>query len=258
MPGDILKAFANSLQRTDLPAYLRNGLIGENAVIDGPCGQKPLIYADYVASGRALDQIEDFIRDEVLPYYANSHTEASYCGSFSTRLREAARAEIHRIVKAGAQTSVVFSGSGATSGINRLVRLLQIAETTAAGGRVVVFTGPYEHHSNILPWRESGATIIAIPETAHGGPDMPALKAALEENADVALKIGTFSAASNVTGITTDTDAVTRLLKTHGALAIWDYAGGAPYLEIDMKPGTDCAKDAVVLSPHKFPGGPGA
>ena len=163
MARDVLNAFKHSLKRADIAEYLRTGLIGENAMIDGPCGRKPLIYADYVASGRALAQVEDFIRDEVLPYYANSHTEASYCGSFSTRLREAARAEIHRLVKADEETSVVFSGSGATSGINRLVRLLQITETIAAGGRVVVFTGPYEHHSNILPWRESGATIIAIP-----------------------------------------------------------------------------------------------
>lgn len=258
MPSDLLKAFADNLKRTDLDAYLRDGLIGENAVIDGPFGKKTLVYADYVASGRALAQVEDFIRDEVLPYYANSHTEASYCGSFCTRLRQAARAEIHRIVNADDKTSVVFSGAGATAGINRLVRLLQISEAVAAGARVVVFTGPYEHHSNILPWRESGAEIIAIPEAATGGPDLGALATALEANADAALKVGTFSAASNVTGITTDTDAVTRLLKTHGALAIWDYAGGAPYLEIDMKPGTDCAKDAVVLSPHKFPGGPGA
>ncbi len=258
MPSDLLKAFADNLKRTDLDAYLRDGLIGENAVIDGPFGKKTLVYADYVASGRALAQVEDFIRDEVLPYYANSHTEASYCGSFCTRLRQAARAEIHRIVNADDKTSVVFSGAGATAGINRLVRLLQISEAVAAGARVVVFTGPYEHHSNILPWRESGAEIIAIPEAATGGPDLGALATALEANADAALKVGTFSAASNVTGITTDTDAVTRLLKAHGALAIWDYAGGAPYLEIDMKPGTDCAKDAVVLSPHKFPGGPGA
>ncbi|WP_367716135.1 aminotransferase class V-fold PLP-dependent enzyme [Nitratireductor sp. GISD-1A_MAKvit] len=258
MPNELLKAFVDDLHRADLPAYLRGGLIGEDAVIDGPCGEKKLIYADYVASGRALAQVEDFIRDKVLPYYANSHTEASYCGSFCTRLRQAARAEIHQIVKADNQTSVVFSGSGATAGINRLVRLLQIAEMVEAGGRAVVFTGPYEHHSNILPWRESGAEIVAVPEAVNGGPDLAALETALIANADAALKIGTFSAVSNVTGIVTDTDAVTRVLKAHGALAIWDYAGGAPYLDIDMKPGTDCAKDAVVLSPHKFPGGPGA
>jgi selenocysteine lyase/cysteine desulfurase len=70
--------------------------------------------------------------------------------------------------------------------------------------------------------------------------------------------VGAFSACSNVTGILTDTDAVTRLLKRHGALAVWDYAGGGPYLPIAMSPAPDCAKDAVVISPHKFPGGPGA
>jgi selenocysteine lyase/cysteine desulfurase len=55
----------------------------------------------------------------------------------------------------------------------------------------------------------------------------------------------------------TDTDAVTRLLKAHGALAIWDYAAGAPYLDMAMGEGA-AAKDAIVFSPHKFPGGPGA
>ncbi|MCR4267159.1 aminotransferase class V-fold PLP-dependent enzyme [Nitratireductor sp. ZSWI3] len=258
MTGTVLGDFIDSLRRDDLPAHLRAGLIGENAVIEGPCGARPLIYADYVASGRALAQVEDFIRDRVLPYYANSHTEASFCGAFSTRLREAARREIARIVGADAASSVIFAGSGATAGVNKLVRLLQVAETVAAGGRVVVFTGPYEHHSNILPWRESGAQIVSIPETECGGPDLAALGDALQANADATLKVGTFSAASNVTGILTDTDAVTRLLKAHGALALWDYAGGAPYLTVDMKAGTDCAKDAVVFSPHKFPGGPGA
>lgn len=254
----LLTDFAESLEGRGLEERLRTGLIGENAVIDGPFGPKPLVYADHVASGRALAQVEDLVRERVLPYYANCHTEASYCGSFCTRLREEARRTIHHMVSADVKTSVIFAGSGATAGINRLVRLLQVHETVTAGKRAVVFTGPYEHHSNILPWRESGAEIIEIPEGTHGGPDLPALAAALDGYGDAALKIGTFSAASNVTGILTNTDAITRLLKAHGARSIWDYAGGAPYLPMDMKPGTDCAKDAIVFSPHKFPGGPGA
>lgn len=258
MQNSVLTAFAAHLRRDDLSAFLRTGLIGENAIIKGPFGSKPLIYADYVASGRALAQIEDFLREHVLPYYANSHTEASYCGAFCTRLREEARRTIHRTVRADDQTRVIFSGSGATAGINRLVRLLQIQEHVASGERVVVFLGPYEHHSDILPWRESGAQVVEIPEAIHGGPDLEALSAALECGHAAALKVGAFSAASNVTGIVTDTDAVTRILKAHGALALWDYAGGAPYLPMDMQPGTDRAKDAIVFSPHKFPGGPGA
>jgi len=253
-----LDDFALSLKRPDLPQWLRAGLIGENATIDGPFGPKPLVYADYVASGRALAQVEDFVRDRVLPYYANSHTQASFCGAYATRLREEARAEIARMTGAGEGMSVVFTGSGSTAGINRIVGLLDIPATLAAGSRVVVLVGPYEHHSNLLPWRETGAEVVEIPEAAEGGPDMAALERALEAAEGAALVVGSFSAASNVTGIVTDTDAVTRLLKRHGALAVWDFAGGAPYVRMRMEQGTDAEKDAIVFSPHKFPGGPAA
>jgi selenocysteine lyase/cysteine desulfurase len=135
-----------------------------------------------------------------------------------------------------------------------LVRLLGV--DTAVNP--VVFIGPYEHHSNILPWRESKATVIEIPEAAHGGPNLDVLRAKLAEYSDADVKIGSFSAASNVTGIVTDPVPVTRILKDHGALSVWDYAGGGPYLEIDMSPCADAQIDAAVVSPHKFVGGPGA
>lgn len=253
-----LDAFIRLLEGADLPARLRAGLIGDDIEITGPYGPKPLIYADYVASGRALALVEDFIRAEVLPYYANTHTQASFCGAYMTRLREAARARIARIVGADAETSVIFAGSGSTAGINRIVGLLDIAARVGAGARVVVVLGPYEHHSNILPWRESGAEVIEISEAPEGGPDLAVLEAALREAAGAELIVGAFSAASNVSGIITDTDTVTRILRRHGAVSVWDYGCAGPYLPIDMRPGTDCAKDAVVLSPHKFAGGPGA
>ncbi|MEQ8695625.1 MAG: aminotransferase class V-fold PLP-dependent enzyme [Bauldia litoralis] len=257
-PDDALLAFAASLAGPDRIAALRAGIVGEGIEIPGPFGPRKLVYADYVASGRALQQVEAFIAGSVLPYYANSHTEASYCGAYITRLRSAARAAIARLCGADDRFATVFVGSGATAGINRLVSLFGIDEARRAGRKTVVLIGPYEHHSNILPWRESGADVIEIAEAATGGPDLLALEAALIEAGPQALKIGAFSAASNVTGIVTDAEAVTRLLKRHGALAIWDYAGGGPYLPIDVCAGTDAGKDAVVVSPHKFPGGPGA
>lgn len=256
--GAIFADFRASLAGADLPKRLRSGLIGEHAVLDTPFGRRRLIYADYVASGRALTQIEDLVRDRILPFYANSHTEASFCGAFTTRLREEGRRIVAEAVGAGAGESVVFCGSGATAGINKLVHLLQIPQMTARGERAVVFVGPYEHHSNILPWRESGAEVVNVAESADGGPDLAALAAALDAHRDAALKVGAFSAASNVTGILTDVDATNAVLKRGGALSVWDYAGGAPYLEMDMRSGSDRACDAIVFSPHKFPGGPGA
>jgi selenocysteine lyase/cysteine desulfurase len=233
---------------------LQHSVIGEGQQIPGLNGPVPLVYADYVASGRAMQVVEEFILTQVLPFYANSHTEASYCGSFMTRLRRDARSEIARLVGAKARDAVVFTGSGATAGLNRLVSLLGVSEAEQA----VVLIGPYEHHSNILPWRESGAQVVEIPEAPEGGVDLAALEQALRANAGADLIIGSFSAASNVTGILTDPDPVTRLLHAHGALAVWDYAGAGPYLPIDMGANGAEPKDAVVVSPHKFPGGPGA
>lgn len=248
----LLALFEQSLGNTDDLAGLAAGLVGRKAEIDGPFGRKPLVYADYVASGRALMQVEQFVLENVLPFYANSHTEASYCGGMMTRLRREARARIAALCGADQRHAVIFAGSGATAGINRLVCLLGANERT----RVII--GPYEHHSNILPWRESGAEIVELPEDAQGGPDRVALAECLADSKSFERVICSFSAASNVTGIVTDVEEVTRIVKAAGAVMIWDYAGGGPYLPIHMSPSQDAEIDAIVVSPHKFIGGPGA
>jgi selenocysteine lyase/cysteine desulfurase len=253
-----LDEFKQTLAAADIRDRIREGLIGEDVQIDGPYGRVPLIYADYVASGRALVQVEDFIRDRVMPFYANTHTQASFCGEFMTCLREAARAEIARLTGAGPGMSVIFTGAGSTAGINRIVGLLDLAPLVRQGRRIVVLIGPYEHHSNILPWRETGAEVIEIAEASGGGVDMDDLARALDAAAGAAQIVGSFSAASNVTGILTDVDAVTRLLRARGAVSVWDYGCAGPYCAMNMKPGTDAEKDAIVFSTHKFPGGPGA
>lgn len=252
--ASLLEAFRTDLECGDVFAALRGGLIGDDASIDGPFGPKRLVYADYVASGRALRQIESFVLEQVLPYYANSHTEASYCGGFMTRLRREARAAIAGCCRAGPEHAVIFAGSGATAGINRLVHLLGVTRRGADGAPARVIVGPYEHHSNILPWRESGAEIVEIPEAAEGGPDLVRLQSALNDPRAPGLTVCSFSAASNVTGILADIGAVTRLVKASGALMVWDFAGAGPYVPIDMS----CGIDAAVVSPHKFIGGPGA
>jgi len=256
----LLDRFQKVLDTDDIVSQLRAGLIGEGIEFTSAFGRQKLIYADYTASGRALQQIETYIAEHILPYYANSHTEASFCGSYMTTVREEARSLIAQELNASEACSVIFTGSGATAAINRLVALCGVAEHDKGDEMTVptVFIGPYEHHSNILPWRESGAEVVEIDEAADGGPDLAILEKELKARSGKSMLIGSFSAASNVTGILTDADAVTRLLKQYGALAFWDYAGGGPYLAMDMNPGAGLEKDAIFLSPHKFPGGPGA
>ena len=246
---------------------IRNGVIGANRAITTPFGEKPLVYADYTASGRALGFVEEAISEQVLPYYANTHTETSLTGARTTALREEARDIIRASVNGSVADKVIFCGSGATAAINKLIDILnlrlpadlsdryELDAKIPPADRPVVFIGPYEHHSNELPWRESIAEVIAIPLNKAGQIDSTILKTQLKRFASRKLLIGSFSAASNVTGIKTDVPAITALLKQNGALAFWDYAAAGPYVGIDVN--APAIIDAVFLSPHKFVGGPG-
>lgn len=277
--AELLDPFAalapSDAQRDALVELVARSVIGDDLVLDGPFGPKRVVYADYIASGRSLTFIEDFIRNEVLPLYANTHTESSATGRQTMRLRDDARRIVHEAVGGSDDDVVLFCGSGATGAIDKIARVLGLripdrlehrhglSASIPLSERPVVFIGAYEHHSNILVWRESFAEVRVISEDADGRLDLDHLRAELEMHADRPLKIGSFSAASNVTGITTDVDAVATLLHRHGALSFWDYAAAGPYLDIQMNPDLDgpgghlAYKDAVFLSPHKFIGGPG-
>ena len=260
----------------DLIDRLRANVIGDGEAVVGPFGIRRVTYADYTASGRSLAFIEDFIREAVLPLYGNTHTESSGTGLQTTRFREDARRIIRDAVGAtAAEHAVLFTGSGSTGAIDKLIDCLEIrlpADLDARYGlsaripadeRPVVFIGPYEHHSNELPWRESLADLIVIPEDRDGRVDLAALERALVANVGRTIAIGSFSAASNVTGVLTDTQAISVLLHRHGALSFWDFAAAAPYVPISM--GSFAATeteplayhDAIFISPHKFIVGPG-
>src|ERR1022692_4623242 len=199
-------AVAGDLPTSPLLERVRRGIVGEGELIDGPFGLLRVTYADYTASGRALDFIEDFIRNAVLPRYANTHTESSATGLQTTRLREDARRIIRDAVGGTGDDLVIFCGSGATAAVNKLIGILELripaglderfglSAQIPQAQRPVVFVGPYEHHSNELPWRESIADVVVIGEDADGHVDLADLERQLGRFAGRPPRVGSLSA----------------------------------------------------------------
>lgn len=241
----------------DFLQYIYRNIVGQPTSFAGPYGHRQVVYCDYMASGKALQFIEDFIHKEVLPMYGNTHTTTSVTSLQTTLFRHEARDIIRNAVNASEHDSVIFVGTGCTGAVHKLISALNLQKSP------VVFVGPFEHHSNLLPWRELGAQIVRIKETKDGLLDVYHLETELQKYQNLGkMMIGTFSVASNITGILTDDIEVSALLHKYNALAFWDYAAAAPYVEVNMNPIITgphqglVYKDAIFLSPHKFIGGP--
>jgi selenocysteine lyase/cysteine desulfurase len=268
--------------------FLRRQIVGIDSAFDTPFGRRLMVYCDYTASGRCLVFVERYLQT-LQRVYANTHTEDDLTGRSMSRLLHQAEAAIKRSVNAGPQGRIVACGTGATGAIDKLQQILGVflppATRKAVGEGLreflgperyedfrrhqesrqpVVFVGPYEHHSNEVTWRQGLATVVEVNLAADGGVDLAHLEALLAApEYRGRLRIGSFSAASNVTGMRSPVHEIARMLHAHDAYACFDFAASAPYVGIDMNPPASAADgdpslDAVFLSPHKFLGGPGS
>jgi len=247
----------NSNSRPKLLQYVSDNIIGRDYIFKGPYGSRKMMYCDYTASGRPLEFIESYIRVNILPLYGNTHSETSLCAQQSTKFREEARHIIKKSVNANEDDVLLFTGTGSTGAVHTLVDNFELHDE-AKRRNLVVMISAFEHHSNILPWKEKGVEIIRIPTTQQGILDIAFLKEKLEHYSNLKKRIiCSLNAASNITGIFTDVDAVSTLVHSYSGLVFWDYATAAPYVKIDMNPSATAYKDAVFISTHKFLGGPG-
>ncbi len=269
------------------PAYLRQQIVGIDSTFETPFGERLMVYCDYTASGRCLRFVESYLQS-LQRVYANTHTEDDITGRSMSQLLHEAEAAIKKSVNAGPNGRIIACGTGATGAIEKLQQIIGVALAPATRQNIdnmlnesasefdsaafrsllnqkqpVVFIGPYEHHSNEVSWRQSLVETAEVSMDASGNIDLAHLEELLQapEYQD-RLRIGSFSAASNVTGIRSDVRKISSLLHVYGAIACFDYAACAPYVEIDMNPvskdGGDASIDAIYISPHKFLGGPGS
>jgi selenocysteine lyase/cysteine desulfurase len=259
------------------PAFLREQIVGVDSTFETPFGERLMVYCDYTASGRCLRFVESYLQS-LQRIYANTHTEDDITGRSMSQLLHEAEESIKESVNAGPQGRIIACGTGATGAIDKLQQIIGVTLAPAtrrnlgslldadalAEVQPIVFIGPYEHHSNELSWRQSLAKTVQVRLDASGQIDLAHLESLLQDpQYENRMRIGSFSAASNVTGMRSDVRKIASLLHRYGAIACFDYAACAPYVDIDMNPkpaggGDDPSIDAIFISPHKFLGGPGS
>jgi selenocysteine lyase/cysteine desulfurase len=266
--------------------FLREELIGNDFCFKTPYGERLMTYADYTASGRSIKFIEKYLI-KLQKSYANTHTEDDVTGKSMTQILHKAEHLIKKRLNADKNCSIIANGTGATGAILKLQQILGLYIPPATKDRLntlieeyedgdytkketiddlreyilnrrpVVFIGPYEHHSNDIMWREGFGEVVEIELTKDGFIDLEDLEKKISQPLyEDRLKIGSFSASSNVTGTLTPVYDVARILHKHNAIACFDFAASAPYVDIDMNKDDESYLDAVFLSPHKFLGGP--
>ena len=262
--------------------FVRDNIIGLHGEITTPFGKRMLTYADYTASGRGVTFIEDYLK-VLLRLYANTHTEDDATGKATSERLHRAEEMIKQWTGAGKHYKIIETGTGTSGAIHHLQKILGVYIPPAARvmfetqfnsffgdeekkslrtrllkKRPVVFIGPFEHHSNVVTWRECFAEVVEIDLDDEGLLDLRDLeKKVSREVYRTRMKIGSFSVASNVTGILAPVAEIARILHRHGAYAFFDYAAYAPYGRIDISR-DDSSFDGIFFSPHKFVGGPGS
>jgi len=244
----------------------RNNIIGVDQCFNSPYGEQKIIYGDWIASGRLYRPIEDIIANRFGPFVGNTHTETSETGTLMTKAYHLAHKKIKEHVNAGPDDVIITAGSGMTTVVNKFQRILgfrtmqkmEASDCLKEEDRPVVFITHMEHHSNHTSWLETIADVVQLKPDKNLLVDAAELQKELDNYKNRKMKIGSFTACSNVTGISTPYHQLAKIMHENGGLCFVDFAASAPYVDMDMHPEDPMmALDAVMFSPHKFLGGPG-
>lgn len=266
---------------SDLTSYFnkfRQEIIGIDARIPTPYGLQKLVYADWIASGRLYAPIERRIIDEIGPMVGNTHSESSATGIAMTEAYHIAQKIVKRHVNADENDILIFTGTGMTSAIAKLQRILGLKIPERASEycpyisgefgkckdipnnkRPVVFLTHTEHHSNHTSWFETLADVVVLEPAPDLTVDPGTLRKEIIKYKDRPLLIGSFSACSNVTGYCPPYYELAKIMHEFDGYCFVDFAASAPYVNINMHPADRMEQlDAIFFSPHKFLGGPGS
>ncbi|MFY9080564.1 aminotransferase class V-fold PLP-dependent enzyme [Aliarcobacter butzleri] len=249
MNKDIFRPFFD--KDADILNFIRYNTIGKN--------KKE--YFDYTASGLGFRQIENRIHD-VLETYANTHSKEASNADKTTNYYEKARINLAHNLELTDDFAILPSGCGSTAAIKHFQELLGLYIPPATKKRFnfkidkesapLVIVGPYEHHSNEVSFREALCETQRVNLDKDGLVDLDHLKEILEKNKNREI-IASFCIASNVTGIITPYEEISKILRAYNAIICFDAAASSPYMNIPCH-----LFDAMFMSSHKLLGGPGS
>jgi selenocysteine lyase/cysteine desulfurase len=222
----------------------RRNIVGIDQEFTSSYGKQKVIYADWIASGRLYEPIERLMLERFGPMVGNTHSEASETGRAMTYAYHCAQQIIKKHVNAGEDDVLIACGSGMTGALAKFQRILglRVPEKLmdkidlSEEDRPVVFLTHMEHHSNQTPWLESIAEVVVLPPTDDLLVDPSSLEEMIGQYANRKLKIGSFSASSNVTGIMPPYYELAEIMHRHKGICLVDFAASAPYVKIDMHP----------------------
>jgi len=264
-----MNTILNKPETSQLEEYFsefRENTIGINHHFESIYGKQKLLYADWIASGRLYTPIEQIMCTKIGPMIANTHSFSSQTGKASTYAYNHARDLIKKHVNANESDVLVTTGTGMTAALSKLQRIMGLRaadniyslQLLHEDERPVVFITHMEHHSNQVPWYETIADVVVLPADENNLVDPKILSEEIKKYANRSLKIGSFTACSNVTGIITPYHELAKIMHQNGGFCFVDFAASAPYVLIDMDPEDPEERlDAIFFSPHKFLGGPG-
>ncbi|WP_314068771.1 aminotransferase class V-fold PLP-dependent enzyme [Campylobacter showae] len=224
--------------------------------------KKGVRYFDYTASGLAYAPIERKIA-KYLKTYANTHSESASNALKTQKRYEKARQSLKDALGLDERFYLICAGCGATGAIKKFEEIMglylppmsanRLGEERLKGANLpLVIVSPYEHHSNEVSLREGLCEVVRIPLSKSGEINFGRLDQLLKINSKREI-IGSFSAASNVTGIISDYKKIYVMMKRYGATVAFDAASLSPHDNLDAD-----YFDALFLSPHKLLGGVGS
>lgn len=170
----------------------RKNIIGIDTTCQTPYGAKKIMYCVWIASGRLYGPIEKILTNRFGPFAANTHTETNETGTRMTLSYRHAHDLIKKHVNAGPNDIIITAGSGMTSMISKLQRILGLKgcgklrhdDCLYNNEKPVVFITHMEHHSNHTSWFETNTDVVLLQPDKDLLVDMNELQNQLEKYKD--------------------------------------------------------------------------